>query len=95
MLNKRERHSSERRKKRRRRKKRKRLKILHLVFLTVLYYNCMYDQVAIKYKDEYEKLQLRLTTKSEKNLILSESYADQKVKFATQLMTINLSSCWI
>ncbi|GLT69544.1 hypothetical protein SLA2020_416880 [Shorea laevis] len=35
-------------------------------------------QVAIPYKDEYEQLQLRLTTKSKTNLILSTSYADQK-----------------
>ncbi|XP_059458020.1 very-long-chain aldehyde decarbonylase CER1-like [Corylus avellana] len=34
--------------------------------------------VAIPYKDEYEKLQLRLTTKSKNKLILSSSYAGEK-----------------
>ncbi|GLT73055.1 hypothetical protein SLA2020_449410 [Shorea laevis] len=36
-------------------------------------------QVAIPYKDEYEKLQLSLTTKSQNNLILlASNFADQK-----------------
>ncbi|XP_059440240.1 very-long-chain aldehyde decarbonylase CER1-like [Corylus avellana] len=36
-------------------------------------------QVAIPYKDEYEKLQLRLTTMSKNNLILSSSYPNEKI----------------
>jgi hypothetical protein len=49
--------------------------------------------VAIPYKDEHEKLQSRLTTNLENNLIISSSYADEKVKFATHFMIVrdNLS----
>jgi hypothetical protein len=43
-------------------------------------------QVAIPCKDEYEKLQLRLTTMLKNNLILSSSYADEKVKRATHFL---------
>jgi hypothetical protein len=42
--------------------------------------------VAITYKDEHEKLQSRLTTNAKNNLIISSSYADEKVKFATHFM---------
>jgi hypothetical protein len=42
--------------------------------------------VAIPYKDEHEKLQSRLNTNSKNNLILSSSYPDEKVKFATHFM---------
>ena len=48
--------------------------------------------MATLYKDEYEKLKLRLAGKSTSNLVLSTSYA-RKVKFATislLLVTINL-----
>ncbi|XP_040994625.1 very-long-chain aldehyde decarbonylase CER1-like isoform X1 [Juglans microcarpa x Juglans regia] len=36
-------------------------------------------QVAILYNDEYEKLRLRLTTKSKSNLVISTSFTDQKI----------------
>ncbi|KAG7946042.1 hypothetical protein I3843_14G017700 [Carya illinoinensis] len=35
-------------------------------------------QVAILYKDEYEKLRLRLTTESKSNLVISTSFTNQK-----------------